>query len=79
MPELLSDPKCLIFGCGYLGSRVARRWHDAGARVTMVTRSAIKAEQFRSRGYQALVADITRPETLGELARSGSPTLQRGI
>jgi nucleoside-diphosphate-sugar epimerase len=36
--------------------------------VTIVTRSATKAEQFRSQGYQALVADITRPETLWELA-----------
>jgi len=57
----------LIFGCGALGSRVARRWHDAGARVTIVTRSAAKAEQFRRQGYQPLVADITRPETLTEL------------
>jgi nucleoside-diphosphate-sugar epimerase len=64
MPGLLSGHKCLIFGCGYLGTRVARRWHNAGARVTIVTRSAAKAEPFRNQGYQALVADITRPETL---------------
>ena len=29
----------LIFGCGYLGERVARRWHDAGHDVVVVTRS----------------------------------------
>ncbi len=57
----------LLFGCGYLGERVARRWRDMGAQVTLVTRSAAKAEQFRRQGYQAFVADITRPETLREL------------
>lgn len=54
----------LIFGCGYLGERVAERWKRAGHEVTVVTRSAERAEQFRRDGYAAIVADVTRPESL---------------
>lgn len=54
----------LIFGCGYLGSRVAALWRDAGHDVVVVTRSRKRADEFRSNGYRAIVADVTRPETL---------------
>jgi nucleoside-diphosphate-sugar epimerase len=57
----------LIFGCGYLGERVAQRWRDAGEDVVVVTRSAEKALAFEQDGYRSLVADITRPETLSSL------------
>jgi nucleoside-diphosphate-sugar epimerase len=57
----------LIFGCGYLGRRVARRWLDAGQRVVAVTRSALRAAELKSEGIDPLVADIGRPETLSEL------------
>lgn len=57
----------LIFGCGYLGSRVARRWRDAGDRVTIVTRSTERATKFERDGYRAVVADITRPAALQDL------------
>ncbi|HVT27073.1 MAG TPA: NAD-dependent epimerase/dehydratase family protein [Lacipirellulaceae bacterium] len=54
----------LVFGCGYLGERVARRWHDAGHEVCVVTRRVDRTEEFRQRGYKPIVADVTRPETL---------------
>jgi len=57
----------LVVGCGYLGERVARRWREAGNAVVIVTRSANRADTFRQRGYDALVADVTRPETLRNL------------
>ena len=57
----------LLFGCGYLGSRVAALWQAAGEPVTIVTRSASKAEQFRNAGYAALIADVCEPATLAEL------------
>lgn len=57
----------LIFGCGYLGERVARRWRDAGSDVAVITRSDNRAETFRQLGYQPIVADVTRPETLSRL------------
>ena len=60
----------LLFGCGYLGSRVARSWRDAGDAVTVVTRSPVKAETLRREGYSAIVADVADPATLGALPRA---------
>jgi nucleoside-diphosphate-sugar epimerase len=57
----------LIFGCGYLGSRVARRWLDAGEEVAIVTRSRERAAELSAAGYQAIVADVLRPATLADL------------
>lgn len=59
--------KKLLFGCGYLGSRVARLWRDAGHEITVVTRSPSKAADLARLGYAARVADILRPETLADL------------
>lgn len=58
----------LIFGCGYLGGRVARRWRDAGDRVTIVTRSAERATEFERDRYSTIVADVTQPTSLRNLA-----------
>jgi nucleoside-diphosphate-sugar epimerase len=52
---------CLVFGCGYLGERVARRWRAAGRRVYVVSRSAARAEHLAAAGYEPLVADVTQP------------------
>src|SRR3954454_2097788 len=57
----------LVIGCGYLGARVARKWRDAGHLVVVVTRSDERAEKFRQQRYDAIVADVTRPETLTQL------------
>jgi len=57
----------LVFGFGYLGQRVARRWRDNGAKVFVVTRSAERAASFKQTGYETIVADVTRPETLKDL------------
>jgi nucleoside-diphosphate-sugar epimerase len=54
----------LIFGCGYLGLRVARRWLEQGQTVYAVTRSAQRGAELARAGLQPLVADVTRPETL---------------
>lgn len=54
----------LIFGCGYLGRRVVRRWRDAGDRVTIVTRSTELASDFERDGYSTIVADVTQPTSL---------------
>lgn len=57
----------LIFGCGYLGNRVAERWLDAGERVVAVTRSPSRSEEFHRRGIDPLVADVTDPASLTRL------------
>ena len=49
----------LIFGCGYLGIRVARLWLAAGEPVIAVTRSSVRAQQLAVEGIQPLIADIT--------------------
>jgi len=57
----------LLFGCGYLGRRVADRWRDANHEVVIVTRSSEKAAELERQGMRALVADISKPATLGSL------------
>jgi nucleoside-diphosphate-sugar epimerase len=57
----------LIFGCGYLGQRVAARWLADGHRVTAVTRSETRAADFKRRGIEPLIADVTQKDTLHEL------------
>ncbi len=57
----------LIFGCGYLGQRVGQRWIARGERPVAVTRSEEQAQALVHLGFQPLVADVTRPETLKNL------------
>jgi nucleoside-diphosphate-sugar epimerase len=54
--------RLLIFGCGYLGSRVARLWQDRGGAVRAVTRSASKAAGLQASNIQPIVCDISAPE-----------------
>ncbi len=57
----------LIFGCGYLGSRVSALWKAQGHDVFVVTRSGERARQFAADGYRPVVADVLRPESLAGL------------
>lgn len=57
----------LIFGCGYLGRRVARRWRNSGDDVAVATRSAERATEFERDGYSAFVANVLQPDTLADL------------
>ena len=57
----------LIFGCGYLGMRVAHRWLDAGHDVYATTRSATRAKEFRALGIHPLVRDLNSTVVLPEL------------
>ena len=57
----------LVFGCGFLGQRVATRWLAEGTPVYAVTRSEGRAQLFRQVGLQPIVADVTRPESLVDL------------
>jgi nucleoside-diphosphate-sugar epimerase len=61
----------LIVGCGYLGSRVARLWHERGGEVNVVTRSADRTRELISAGYTPLVADVTDGRSLDELRQLG--------
>ena len=69
----------LIFGCGYLGRRVAQHWLNAGHKVFAVTRNESRAKELKQQGMVPLVADITNPATLRELPECRNSTFCRGI
>lgn len=48
----------LIFGCGYLGLRVARLWRAAGQPVFAVTRSKERAADLAAAGLEPIVGDL---------------------
>lgn len=54
----------LIFGCGYLGKRVAQSWIDDGHAVFAVTRSSTNAQSLEAVGIRPIVGDICREESL---------------
>lgn len=49
----------LIFGCGYLGERVASLWRAAGCEIYAVTRSPQRAQALAAAGLLPIVADLT--------------------
>ena len=49
----------LVVGCGYLGTRVARRWLAAGDRVFGITRSQARAAELAAIGITPVVYDVT--------------------
>ena len=57
----------LIFGCGYLGQRVAKRWLETGEQVFAVTRSRERGQKLAQAGLTPIVADVTVPESLCQL------------
>jgi len=54
----------LIFGCGYLGIRVAKLWQAAGESIYAVTRSADRARQLAAAGIEPILGDLTRDSQL---------------
>src|SRR3954451_12434504 len=54
----------LIIGCGYLGRRLAARCLAEGRRVFATTRSAERADEFRTAGLEPIVCDVTDPPSL---------------
>jgi nucleoside-diphosphate-sugar epimerase len=59
--------KALVFGCGYLGSRVAERWLAEGHSVCAVTRSEPNAKTLGEMGISPLLADVTVASSLASL------------
>lgn len=62
-----TEPRKLVVGCGYLGQRVAQRWLAQGSVVYATTHRPARAAQLAAEGFQPIVADVTRPETLDRL------------
>jgi nucleoside-diphosphate-sugar epimerase len=59
----------LIFGCGYLGKRVARLWRQRGERVIAVTRTPATAAQLAADGIEPLIANLADLGSLASLAQ----------
>ncbi|OYW19133.1 MAG: hypothetical protein B7Z55_09430, partial [Planctomycetales bacterium 12-60-4] len=59
--------RTLIFGCGYLGQRVAAAWRDAGHSVYAVTRSTQRGEDLAQQGWNPVIADVCDPASLRDL------------
>jgi nucleoside-diphosphate-sugar epimerase len=58
----------LVYGCGYLGERVAAQWTASGHDVWATTRSEDRAARLACDGIRPIVTDVARPFTLpGEL------------
>lgn len=67
----LSNKRLVIFGCGYVGSAVARAALAGGARVEALTRNAEKAAVLRAAGLaQVVVADLASTEWHPQLERA---------
>ncbi len=49
----------LIFGCGYLGLRVAHRWLSQGDEVFALTRSEKRANELAELGIRPILGDVT--------------------
>lgn len=57
----------IIFGCGYLGNRVADIWAAQGDSVFALTRNPDRCRQLSDRGITPIVGDITDPNSLSDL------------
>jgi len=64
----LSGKRLIIFGCGYVGSAVARAAQAAGAQVQALTRNPAKAAALRASGLaKVVVADLASADWHGQL------------
>src|SRR4051812_17664714 len=54
----ISGKRLVIFGCGYVGSELAREGIARGLRVTALTRNEAKASVLRATGIDVVVADL---------------------
>ncbi len=65
----LHGKRLVIFGCGYVGSALARAAAERGAQVTALTRNAEKAAALRLAGmHQVIAADLATDEWHARIA-----------
>lgn len=64
-----SGKHLVVFGCGYVGSEVARQALARGVAVTALTRNAAKAEALRVSGCTVVTSDLASSEWHGQIAQ----------
>lgn len=62
-----ADLPNIVFGCGYLGRRVAEAWKRQNRTVIAVTRFETRASEFAAAGLIPHVADVCDPASLANL------------
>lgn len=67
---MTTSSDALIFGCGYLGRRVAARWVASGRRVFALTRR--NANTLAAQGIEPIIGDVLDPTSLTSLPRVGT-------
>jgi len=65
--DALSGKSLVIFGCGYVGTALARAGRAADARVTALTRNQATAEVLRAEGVTVVQADLAGDEWHGRI------------
>ena len=69
----------LIIGCGYLGRRVAAHWRETIREVFALTRSTETATQFSQHGWNPIIGDITKPESIAPFPEVDTVLLSVGF
>ena len=65
-----SGKRLTIFGCGYIGTEVARQAVARGLCVTALTRNEVKAAALRAAGIETIVADLASQSWHAQIAGS---------
>jgi nucleoside-diphosphate-sugar epimerase len=68
MAPTLANKRLTIFGCGYVGTAVAREACQAGLRVEALTRNPGRAAELAALGAHTVVADLATDTWHGRLA-----------
>jgi len=69
----------MIIGCGYVGVPLAEAFRRGGDVVFPTTRSPERARQFEELGWHAVIADVTKPETLRKLPEADTVVFAVGF
>ena len=77
MSPLPASAPALIFGCGYLGRRVAALWKQDDRPVVALTRN--NADELRRVGVEPVTGDILAPDTLRTLPSASTVLYAVGL
>ena len=61
--------KITVIGGGYVGSAIARKWHEAGHEVTVTTTTPEKVDRLSAVASQVAIVNSTDIESLEEVVR----------